>query len=548
MSSRNAIFAIHGISPIQRYAFQDQVAIALRSYLNEQEQVAKTGLSWEPVIHWPTVAGTDAAVRPSALRIYRSDENDPENPTGTIYDVYEGYWSPLSKGRTNIRSALRWLLNALFLGSSSTANIPCTKEKLKSDLSYVGVLLGGAFLLLVVALVVGLAAWLQMMRTFALPPNVPFWDVLRDPLGNLLRLPVLAYVEFGIDILAVYVVAELIAVYRVHRKRQQRARELSGDAQPAQSRFAMQAIDANAFHRTLLYVLWDALIVLLVLAYVFAWLDGHLRGAAIGLFPLYVLFVTLSVAFMQSARALGDFAVENVLGDIQIYTTHDANSTFFAIRQQIIETVTSALMSVMSAADAKAAGSPYYDRIHIFGHSLGSTVAMDVLIRLRQLLQEGSLPSQHWPRIRSFTTFGTALEKTRFFFDVRQPTISAASDQWENDVYGRLFTNDATALDRADNQAGIYWSNVWYFRDIVANEISSYESDVLAAPSTLRFVWNTTPAPRTICANFNPAHARPRLAWVHSDYLADDAFWRIVGPVLTQTTVTPPAPDPAVIA
>jgi len=33
---RVAVFAIHGISPIQQYAFQDQVALALQSYLNSQ--------------------------------------------------------------------------------------------------------------------------------------------------------------------------------------------------------------------------------------------------------------------------------------------------------------------------------------------------------------------------------------------------------------------------------------------------------------------------------------------------------------------------------
>jgi len=156
---------------------------------------------------------------------------------------------------------------------------------------------------------------------------------------------------------------------------------------------------------------------------------------------------------------------------------------------------------------------------------------MDTLISLRQMVQEGSLIAEQWKRIRSLTTFGTALEKTRFFFDVRQPTINAAQDQWQNDVYGRFFTQDPSTLQRADNASGIYWSNLWYFRDIVANEIVSYEADVQAGSAS--FAWSPSQPPRLICANSELPHKRGRFAWVHSDYLSDPLFWQGVGPVIT---------------
>src|SRR5690348_16779815 len=38
---RSAIFAIHGISPQQRYAFQDQVATSLQSYLNAADALRR---------------------------------------------------------------------------------------------------------------------------------------------------------------------------------------------------------------------------------------------------------------------------------------------------------------------------------------------------------------------------------------------------------------------------------------------------------------------------------------------------------------------------
>jgi hypothetical protein len=142
------------------------------------------------------------------------------------------------------------------------------------------------------------------------------------------------------------------------------------------------------------------------------------------------------------------------------------------------------------------------------------------------MIEQDALAQQQWNKIRSFTTFGTALEKTRFFFDVRQPTINAAQDQWGNDVYGRFFTADSHVLNQPTNAAGIYWSNYWYFRDIVANEIVSYQSDVNVGT----FAWTRNTRP--ICNNVLLPHERPRLAWVHSDYLADTLFWATAGPVL----------------
>ena len=151
------------------------------------------------------------------------------------------------------------------------------------------------------------------------------------------------------------------------------------------------------------------------------------------------------------------------------------------------------------------------------------------LIRLRQLLQEETIAERQWRRVRSLITFGAALEKTRFFFDVRHPTISAAQDQWENDVYGEYFTKDQTVMRDPDNSRGIYWTNLWYLRDIVANEIVSFQSDVLPGQS---FDWTAATRPREICRNHLLPHSRPRFAWVHSDYLADPLFWDNVGAIV----------------
>jgi hypothetical protein len=146
------------------------------------------------------------------------------------------------------------------------------------------------------------------------------------------------------------------------------------------------------------------------------------------------------------------------------------------------------------------------------------------------LLEHGIDPSD-WGRIRTFVTFGSALEKTRFFFDVRKPTVNAACDQFENDVYGSLFTNTSAVLSQPTNVNGIYWLNLWYDRDVVANEISTYTSDVL--PGASFSAWQSgANASREICQNVHLDHTRPFWAFVHGDYLADPLFWAQVGPVV----------------
>ena len=106
--------------------------------------------------------------------------------------------------------------------------------------------------------------------------------------------------------------------------------------------------------------------------------------------------------------------------------------------------------------------------------------------------------------------------------------MNAAQDQWENDVYGRWFTDNLSTLKEDDNSKGIYWSNLWYFQDIVANEIVSYCSDVNVGPS---FTWNLT-LPRAICKNHLLQSNKPPSAWVHSDYLNDPLFWELAADVV----------------
>jgi hypothetical protein len=241
------------------------------------------------------------------------------------------------------------------------------------------------------------------------------------------------------------------------------------------------------------------------------------------------------VALLRSAWALLTGFFVNFLGDVQIYCTHDENARFYQMRKQIVNTVESVILQVLRATvgvvetrrvvpaeffvEPEASVDPLYDRVYIAGHSLGSTISVDALLNIHDLYREKGLGASAWRRIRALITFGTAVEKTKFFFDVRKPTVSFSPDYWRDDVYGDLFSDDVGVLDRDDNSHGIYWANYWYFTDIVANEVDSYrrpggphDAPVSGAP---------------VCANARLGSAfAPWHPWVHSDYLGDDRFWQ----------------------
>ncbi|HEY4442513.1 MAG TPA: hypothetical protein VGN14_18810 [Candidatus Elarobacter sp.] len=526
-----AIVGVHGISPIQQYGFQDQLATGLLGYLNAVETAAKSGVEWVASPHWPQVgAGTkDAQLAPSALRLHRRDEPNPERPRSRVYDVFEGYWSPYTKDKTNIVSLLTWLLQATFLGTSSTARIPGNWRKLGWDLSYVLTALFLAVLFVAGAAVAANGAWSELLTLFPPPAGKPtdFFQFAFDPLHQLGALSRDAWIQLGADVVIAYLAAQLVTLWSARRATAKQTGELLNDSSTT-GRFRAETIAAATFHRAA--AVFFALLLIVVAGLDLWWLFDNHRDD-VGRILWHAGGVVAFAFFFQWARRLADFVVLDVLGDIQVYTTHDANAAFFAIRQQVIAAVTNAVRGALSTVDPASVGEPLYERIHVAGHSLGSTVGLDVLIRLRQLCEENIIPNLDWSRLRSFTTFGTALEKTRFFFDVRNPTVSAAQQSFQNDVYGKYFTLDRDVLSQADNTAGIYWANYWYERDPVSNPIVSYVSDV--APGQAFSAWRSSTGAQPICDDNQLPHKRPIWAFVHGDYLGDALFWTEAGPIFT---------------
>ena len=595
-----AVVGVHGISPIQQYAFQDQFATGLLAYLNTRDDLRfgveyverrcgtdrritpapvppgperrrrtrRSGADrrtaavpraagdrrrakprWAGTPYWPRVSKRteDPVLKPSALRLHLRTELNHTEPTTQVYDVYEGYWSPLSKGKSKLASLMVWLLRCTFLATSSTARLPATWGKLFWDLGYVFVALALVLGLFTGAALVGAQAWMNFLKLFDRTTPAPsFWDFAASPFAKLNVLPSYAWVHLVVVVVLAYFLVQLVQLvwgrYQGHRRKAELLQDSGGEGH-----FRTQTVAASKFHSVLTVVFVTAFVLLTIADIVM--LATHYRGDPADVVREGIVLV-IAVALVQLGRWLADFVVENILGDVQVYTTHDSNSTFYGIRQQIIAAVTNAVLGAVNAVSVKLdsdgtpvprvdpAGKPLpdpplYAKVHVAGHSLGSTVAMDVLLRIRQLSYEGAVTEDAWGRVRSLTTFGTALEKTRYLLDVRNPTVSAAQQQWQNDAYGRFFTLDPATLDEDDNSLGIFWGNLWYARDVVANQIVSYESDV--SPGTMSFGWlkGAGKKEHPICRNELIPHPRWPGAFVHGDYTGDALFWNSVGPILT---------------
>lgn len=522
-----AVLAIHGISPIQRYAFQDQFATALRDALNRELEPP----AFETAPYWPWSGGQGgqtSAVRARALRLYRCGD-DPETPEEPFVDVHEGYWSPLSKGKVNAASMAAWLFRCLFLAASATASIPAGTKKLRWDIAYVARILGVAALLAGIALAAGLFAFSLYAAALQLTgADAKFLGFAASPFAVATRLPWPRYLELALYAATGFVVFELAVATKSSRQVAATAQHL---ASRAGKHLRKRVVDAARWHTWARTVLWMVVAILVVACVAIAVIEWKVMGERPWI-SVAGLIALAAAASLQGARRVADFAIENVLGDVQVYTTHDTNAANFAVREQIIDTVTKSLLAILRSTDEH--GRLIYDRIHIAGHSLGSTIGMDVLLRIRQLVLEQVISDDDWLRIRSFTTFGTALEKTRFLLDVRQPTPSAAYDQFQNDLYGDLFSQEASALEPDKATSGIYWLNVWYERDIVANEIVTYRSDVKPRRGPATWAAAGGEGDRLVCNNVRLAEKPEwtKYAFIHGNYIGDERFWDAATPVI----------------
>ncbi len=533
-SQHVGIVVVHGVIPHPRYAIQDQTAAELVLRLNQRDNSAGSPNAWVVDVLNPPPAhplasppspppSPPASVVPKTTlsRVHRATA--PGAPSdGDVFDVVEAYWSPLDKNKTTYRSVLAWLLRTVFTPLNTTARYMASWSKSGFDIGYVGLAALLAVGSLVAALWLALHALQALVVITARPGTTPSFATLWEILGQPTQLAKALTVRAGI-ILAVGAVGAFLL-----------AQALKGIISVLRQRAKLAEIPVQLWSRIAVIVLLLVLAAAgLLTAYYRPLESGRAMGGAAWLF-------VFSALFFEFARALLQSFLVNFFGDVQIYTTHDENSDFYGLRESILEVVTRTIADMTSKTAAD--GARPYERVHVLAHSLGSTIALDALIRLYNLKQQAAYDPADFDRIRSFVTFGSALEKTKYFFDATNASPSLALDQWRDDAYGVLFSKDRAALDFPNgSREGIYWTNFWYSLDPIANEIDSYRSflvpgEQLADASRVRkavadasaAVPGQTAIPRPICENHN--HRGVINPFVlrfipHGDYLGDGWFW-----------------------
>lgn len=503
---RIGVVAIHGIAPHPRYEIQDEFAEALETRLNEVQGAGTWELSSDFL---PFTKPND----PESVRVTLNRVASSNHAIDHAIDVIEAYWSPIDKGRTNVLSVAGWALKTIFMPLNNAAKFPGAPWKALFDITYLMVAM-----LIVLGAVAGVFYWggisFQAVAQKLGIENISFFDVVTNP------WLLFQHVWIWDATLLAASAAGAVCVAQV-------ASAILGGAlvrrRPRGSRSVRPRAWAVALRIAFVFVVGATLL------WVAATRPLH-SGQTLG---STVWWLTIAVGLLELASSTGREFLINRIGDVQIYTIGDENSQYFTYREQIRTVAEAILLETILRRDA--AGAPYYESIVIAGHSLGSTIGIDALMRVHEIheatLQNPGPPGSgvsddDWNRVRAFITFGTAVEKTKFFFSALRPSFSAWREQWNSRLYGHLFTPKVEVLrgsndKQTSSELGIYWLNLTYWTDCIANRIESYRSRIEPRG------WDERPKGPKDCPFVAEDHLlqNPWSVFPHSNYLGDVNFW-----------------------
>ena len=162
------------------------------------------------------------------------------------------------------------------------------------------------------------------------------------------------------------------------------------------------------------------------------------------------------------------------MGDVAAYVAAHTASKFYEIRQLIQKRAKTVGRAVYSLA--RKDGKPFYDRVIVMGHSLGSVVAYDLV---NALLLDEETGSGGAAAVRNRTThlvtFGSPLDKTAFIFREQQPRDSQVRES--------LAANVQPLILAYANRRDLAWINLWSAHDPISGRLEYYDvADPASAP------------------------------------------------------------------
>ncbi len=470
---RRAAVVIHGIGQQQPYEMARAFADGLLRIAQRNDV---------PAVVEQIIPRMQPGTQVPPGRVYRVISSGDIN---TFVDVYEAYWAPLTTGMTSFLGIVWWLLINTFIPSRL---IKRPLDKTVYDVAFTSCFLTvaavfyywlfGALLLTTQEVLDYLGSKSPPLHTMRLsfdlggsvaasvqsfghllwgswtaPARIELGKASLNSLGH-----VLSPVTLG------WLLATAVGVYALFQFIF-RLVEFASDPQRSQRLLAHVAILAIS-----------GVVYLLARNFVTS-----------EFFAFGYIYVVFRLANLWLKKYFVDY-----IGDIEVYVSRDSKSARFTGREEIRSRAVDAIKAALMSAED-------YAEVLVFGHSLGSVIGLDALRELRRQAGRTMLTDEQFDRLVSFVTFGSPLEKTRFFFDRISPDDQ---DRWRDflDEIQKAFQQDAETRR-------IYWTNFWYFADVIANSLKSYNGDRM--PDLVQPYLLPRPGARL---------------WVHSEYVVDDQF------------------------
>jgi hypothetical protein len=191
-------------------------------------------------------------------------------------------------------------------------------------------------------------------------------------------------------------------------------------------------------------------------------------------FVILTLFLSVflgacgALAMLATLTGVARFLRES-MGDVQFWTTYEETDDKHKKRREILERGVAAMRNVL--ADPKCG------RVVVVAHSLGTAIAMDVLLELGRYNRARAAKHQlsaslNLYKLDIFVTMGSPIDKIHYFFESHQGKCHRYNRVVE-DVRGDIGTIPFSVGSGKSRRPWVHWMNFWDQGDPVSGPLES---------------------------------------------------------------------------
>ncbi|GEM_PF-3975058 len=158
------------------------------------------------------------------------------------------------------------------------------------------------------------------------------------------------------------------------------------------------------------------------------------------------------------------------IGDVYLWTSYRETEKGNRTRNQILDEVTKSLLHVLK----------HNDRVIVISHSLGTSIAVDVMAQLGRIQRaspDNTEISDAIKKIEHFVTIASPVDKIHYFFSTHTGFNDLSFyERITSEVYGDYDVSPYTLAKTESNQTShqIRWRNYWDIGDFVSGPIYTF--------------------------------------------------------------------------